>query len=397
MAAVTAGMIGAAAISAGASAYGAKQSSKAANKAADQNARNVADTNALNLAMFNRSRGAVNPDTGYASAILPEYFGGLESSLGTNTAGLVNQLMGQNTTAMGRVSAYQDALRPASETVMQALQNRFNGQDLAQRLALAQPVYDARTGLAQTMGQGYQNVAAAQTSGINTGLLDTMRQLNAQRAAQGYLGTSSFDRNRLAQATIGARQQAGLANANANAEAARLLSESNLANLSETRGLQIADLDTRNNFGLLTDAINGLGSFEQAGITNAAQGYQAALSPLDYFRIAPQAYQQQYAPQVEPRTNNGQIWAGAIGQLANTAGQYAMMQGMQQGGYGYGYPQAAASGFNSPAGYYNSGLAASYGYTPNLGASSNFQNFNAGMPAASSFANYFNQGLLPTG
>ena len=64
--------IGTAVVGAGAAVYGAQQNKKAAKKATEANAKNVADTNALNYQMWLESRG-VGPRGETVNAKMPRW------------------------------------------------------------------------------------------------------------------------------------------------------------------------------------------------------------------------------------------------------------------------------------------------------------------------------------
>lgn len=329
----------------------ANGSKSAASKAADANARSMSETNAQNLAMFNQSRGAPGDD-GYSHAILPMYFGGNEEALGQQAYDNFNRLSSAGLDSYNRSLGYQSQFRPAVNAGITAVNNRYNGQDLQQRVGYANPYFTSRLNQAQTYGQGLRGIADANSSAINTGLAQVMAQQNAQRARQGFFGGSTFDRNRMLSSTIAARQAAAIDQARASAGANDAYAGAQTTNAGDLRGMQMSDLDFRSRLDFLPASMGALSSYEGAPGQGLAQSYNTAMTPLNYFRIAPQAYQNQNMPMQEPGINNAQIIGGAISQGANAYGQYQYnqqlqkMYGMQQPSQGMQNPYTMASAYN---------------------------------------------------
>jgi hypothetical protein len=150
--------------------------------------------------------------------------------------------------------------------------------------------------------------------------------MNAQNNNQGFLGSSTFNNNRMLQGTIGAQQQAAVGQATAGAQAANLMGQANLQNVGTTAGLQMQDLANRANPALLA---NGLGAYGQAlssPLQALSSNYQAAQAPLNFFRIGNQAWQAQNMPTVYPQINGAQIAGGALSSLGTAANQYSQQQ-----------------------------------------------------------------------
>lgn len=91
-----------------------------------------------------------------------------------------------------------------------ALRGAADAQSVARKAAL-QAEIDGLTAAQVPMAEARLNSANALSTAINLGLEATTDQLTAQRAKQGYIGSSSFDDANLARATIGARQGAAQA------------------------------------------------------------------------------------------------------------------------------------------------------------------------------------------
>lgn len=372
---IAAAAIGAAgAIAGGAiSANGAKS---AAAKAADANSKATSDTNALNLDMFNQSRGS----TGHA--ILPTYFGNNETDA-ANQAYANFQRLNMGADEVGaNLYNYQRSLDPSVHNSLAALQNRYNGVDLSQRLADSQPVWDARAAYAQTQGAGLREVAQAAQGGINIGLAQQLAAQNAQRTAQGYLGSSTFDRNRAVASTIMAQQAAAGQMANANATGNNLAAQVALQNAQERGNFQLSDLDFRSNPAALGSAMSNLAALQSTPWTTQANLYTAAQQPLNFFRIGTQAYNQPFSPQVSPGINNGQIIGGAVTELGKLGQAYFTSQTPQT-------PAVNNYAVNSP---YSAGLMSGYQFNPNGGfAPQTYQNFNP-----NSFQNFNTGPTTPT-
>ncbi len=117
------------------------------------------------------------------------------------------------TSAADQQKALEDAMaarRNALAAEIAALRGAFDTQSAARRAAL-QTELDQLTAAQAPLSKARLDTANALASGINLGLEDTTDRLTAERAKQGYIGTSTFDNNALARATIGARQQAAQA------------------------------------------------------------------------------------------------------------------------------------------------------------------------------------------
>ncbi len=328
-------------IAAGASIAGGLMAGKGAQKAAqisaDANLAGTRETNALNERLFNQSRGSEG------HAILPNYFGDNEAAFGQSAYQNFQRLSGAGNANYSRMLQQQGQLAPYFNQSMQAIGNRFNGQDLAQRLAYLAPVQAARLGQANSMAGGYEEIARANQGAIGSGLQAAIAQMNAQRAGQGYAGSSMFDRNRLGMATIAARQAAAQQMAGARFQGTQLRSGANLANAQETAGYQLGNLDYMGNPAVLNSALGAAGSFYNAPAQALSSSFQNAMSPMSFFRLNPQAFQAQAPAPQGPMLNNAQIFGSALGQAGNTAQNYFLQQQLAQqygGGNGVGSPMS---------------------------------------------------------
>lgn len=308
---VAAGVVAGGAIS-------ASGANSAANTAANANAANVASTNQTNLDLFNASRGAINPATGTANSILPDYFGNNESTMANDAFSQYQNLLASGQGVQGQIQGNVNSLNPSLNQNLQQIANIYNGQALNAQLGYAAPTYAANLNLAQTTGQGYQQIAAANSNAIGTGLSSTLNQINAQNAAKGFLGGSSFNNNRLAGATIGAQQQAAVGTAQANAQAGQLMSQAQYANSLDTRQLQQQNLSAQQNGAALSSGLTNAASIYSLPSQASANIYTNAQSPLNFFKINPQSTSVQNAPTVYPTLSNGQIGGQALSSLAGS-------------------------------------------------------------------------------
>lgn len=302
----TGAIIGAAAIGAGAGIYGAMSASDAANAAAATNAKNVANTNALNYQMFLQSRGA------QGNALLPMYAPqGTEAQIFQNA--LASYLAEQQAlgTPQQQIAQYQgvvQGLQPSMAAGDTLVNQLFGGQLEKQQEANIAPVLAAR-------GQ----VAAAQKTGILEGLQQQLNALSADRARAGYTGGgSAFQKNLLTGATIPALQAAGTVGAQAS-----------LQNASDIAAIKQQDINTRlSNLSLpLTQAGNRI-QMQQLPATAIGAGATQSMQPFNWFKLQPQAFQNQNLPLVTPVPNTGQIVGAAVGGGASTLGNYFAQQAL---------------------------------------------------------------------
>ena len=294
--------IGTAVVGAGSSMYGSSQAKKSANKAADTNARSVADTNAANLQMFRDSRGA------NGSAILPEYLMPYEGRLGTSAARTAEALFNYGGGPEARIRDDESYLRrynPALEAGDNLVFDLATGQVAQDRRASLDPVLAARSTLAK-----------GRASSINDSLDQMLAGIRASRAKSGFRGASTFDLNRMLASTTGAR-----------GAAAEAIGGADLENAMAIQGLDDSNLQMR---------LSGLDqpfqraqqrlAFRNLPFQSAADQSSAAMAPLNYFRIGPgQAPREQ--PFLRPDTgNNGQIFGAGISAAAGSYGNYLANQ-----------------------------------------------------------------------
>lgn len=129
-------------------------------------------------------------------------------------SGSLNQLSADQISAFGQqIDANQRNLERSIASQQQNLTNEVaalrgatDANAVARRAAL-QAEIDGLTAAQAPMAQARLDSANALTTAVNLGLESTNDALTAQRARQGYLGSSSFSDAALARAAIGARQQ----------------------------------------------------------------------------------------------------------------------------------------------------------------------------------------------
>lgn len=147
--------IAAAAVGAGATAYSANKAASSQHQANDQN-----------LSQFNLARGAGG------NAVLPDYLGGFESSLG----GDLTKAYADTAVPLGDFRAAAGKLAPAQDNATKFAGDIFNGGVTNRLLTNAAPVMAART-------------ATARSSSLDA-LHKTLDSIDATQASRGYIGDS---------------------------------------------------------------------------------------------------------------------------------------------------------------------------------------------------------------
>lgn len=257
------------------------------------------ENNAANLNLFNLSRGSEG------SAILPQYLRGLESAIGSGAANLAALGLANPSQTVGSIAESLAPLGAAIAGSTGAVNDLFSGANLRQRLGALAPVSAARTTQART-----------RFDTINQSLDEVLGRLNAAASRRGFGGTSSFDRQQLLGATLGARQQA-----------AEALSAADLQNAMDAAALRDADVQARlANVGLPFQQAGQLANFANLPFIAAGQRASAALQPLDFFRLGTAAFQNQPLPAVQPTIGSAGQIGGALAGLGQNLGQYFQSQ-----------------------------------------------------------------------
>jgi hypothetical protein len=290
---------------------GAVMSANAQKSAARRAANSQDKANQLNYAQYLQSRGynvsgmlsdlgIQDPTGGAQSAILPGY-----APEGTEQAMFQQAL--DSSKAIGQVPP---------ETTLEQFKSIIAGQmpAIMQGNDFIGSIYDGR--LDEQRAQNFDPVAearlqAAQANGsaIDTALAEERNRINAEGAAQGFVGGGSFANNRLLEATTKARQaQAGVMGGTnvQNAEDRNRLDESGIA-------MRLQSLDAAPN---RAKQLIQLGLAPEQAVAEKAR---LAQQPFDFFRVGAGN-----PPQVQPLPVSSAPPAGAIaltgiGQTLGTA------------------------------------------------------------------------------
>ncbi len=161
----------------------------------------------------------------------------------TQKSALAEQIASQQKNLEDSITAQRNNLT----TEIAGLRGAADAQSVARKAAL-QAEIDGLTAAQVPMAQARLDSAAALTTAVNLGLESTRDQLTAQRAKQGYIGSSTFSDAANARAAIQARQQA--------AQAMGTAREANAGDLrtiqarAATEGRSIADELANNNLSI---------------------------------------------------------------------------------------------------------------------------------------------------
>lgn len=289
----------------GGSVLGGISSAKSAAKAADANTKNNQAYNQLLSDLFHQTRGGINPATGTANAILPEYFGNTEQDLGNVVSSYFkNYLSSAGSPASQYASANTslDALRPAFSAAQQALLNRYNGQDLATRLGIYAPV-----------GQANIDLANAQSNSIVQALQQQLGQQAAARARGGFFGGSSFENNLGLRSSLDALRNAAVTRAGA--------AQTNAANIA---GLQTNNLNQQVDTSAPLSYLSNWFQAQAMPAASVSSNLNSALSPFNFFKIGTGGYTPQASPTASPLVNAGQIAGAGAGSVGTSLLDYGL-------------------------------------------------------------------------
>ncbi len=306
---------------------GAIMGSAAQKDANQKNLQAVQETNAANLRMFQESRGSGG------NALLPLYFGGYEGSTLAPAAkaafaGAYPTTPGALATRMSELERIQQQFAPAFQSASDTVDDIFSGKMTRDRLGEAAPVARART-----------TAGATSKAAIINGLKERLNAISAGRRTGGYTGAGSGTEGSLLRATIGGRDAAAQAEAQAS-----LSNELMFQGVKDQgRSLALSNLD------LPTVQAQRAGQFSNLPAETLTNQYLQAMRPFSYFNINPQAFKNEAAPQIAPVAGVGQALAAGIGSantslanyfanrsLANTYGSAAGNAAL--GRYGVGAP-----------------------------------------------------------
>lgn len=151
-------------------------------------------------------KGNLNADLAARAQALQDQIATLTANLGTldatQKAALAEQIAANQASLQQSITDQWVALNDEVTT----LRGAADSNSVARRAAL-QAEIDGLTAAQAPMAQARLDSANALTTAVNLGLESTNDRLTAERARQGYLGSSSFSDANLARAAIGARQQ----------------------------------------------------------------------------------------------------------------------------------------------------------------------------------------------
>lgn len=185
---------------------------------------------------------------------LQDQIAALTSNLNTLDATQKKTLADQIATTQKDLNDSIAAQQGNLTTQIAALKGAADANSQARAAAL-QKELDSLTAAQAPMAQARLDSANALATAVNLGLQSTEDQLTADRAKQGYLGSSTFDQAALARAGINARQQAAGALGNA-----RELNAGDLRTIQAhgaTEGRSIADQLASLNLGIDTQGATG--------------------------------------------------------------------------------------------------------------------------------------------
>lgn len=299
------GSIAAAAIGIGGSIYSGIQQSRAARDANNQNARNVAETNRMNLQMHRESRGS----EGFAR--LP-YFGvdrqgnPVEPQLFQDAYGVYQSTADfSSPQALAEYQALVNQGQQAQAGATQTVNDLFGGQRADRMVGNQQPVYDARMGLATLLKNSKMEA-----------LKKKLNDIKAWSAKKGFSGTGS-----------GQQKMAYEATRDANASGAIDIGQARLANVSDEAGIRNRDEDLKLSNLQLPYAIAQQGlNMKSLPLNSVINNHNSRLGSLGFFNIGTSQFQYQPLPQVQPVANTGQI----VGQGIAAAGNMGMQYGLNQ-------------------------------------------------------------------
>lgn len=231
-------------------------------RATRANQRMAEDTNAMNYRMYRESRG----DGG--NAFLPTYFGDFEDKMLADSAkeyfAASQYLLGNPWEQAGRYRETMAKYQPMMDASDRTIAGIYNGDLANERRAYLAPVAQARL-----------NAAGGQREAIKTGLQQTLNEMKAMQKQAGFSGTGSFAQNRMLNATIGANQQAALAQSNAG-----------LQNAMDMRSIGDTDIAGRiSAIDLPYNRAQQAVAFQEMPIDLMQSNFSRSVRPFEFFRL----------------------------------------------------------------------------------------------------------------
>lgn len=289
-----------AAVAIGASVYSAKSQSDAAKQANKTNLENAAADRALQLQLFEESRGS------QGSSLLPLYAPkGTESDLLQKALDTYYAQFNAQGSPEQALQNYQNIIAgegPAMAAGDTLVNQLFSGELTDQQIRNIAPVIAARGA-----------VAGAQKQGVLEAISQQLNDLKALRQRSGYSGGgSAYEKALLTQAAIPALQSAATVGAQAD-----LASATDVANIRQNAiNTQLQNINLP-----LARAANKI-QLSQLPASALGQSLANAQQSLNWFKLAPQTVTPFQTPLVSPIPSTGAIVGSAIGGAASTLGNY---------------------------------------------------------------------------
>lgn len=283
------------------------------------------ETNDLNRQMFDMSRGA------YGHAFLPDYFQNFEDqTLGVDARNYyqaTKDALGDPWQQEFRARTLRNQYAPDFAAADKTASGIWNGDITRQREANYAPSAAARTAGAAAKGQA-----------INLALDKALNEIRAARMQGGFAGDSTFGRNRLLAATVGANQ-----------DVAKARTDAALANAQELQAIRDAGIQLRlSNLDLPYTRAQQAISFDQLPVDIMQSNAGRSLRPFEFFKMGTQPFRYDALPQVGAVPSAAQIALTGIGGANAQAGSYLLNRDLANR---YNNP-ANYSGYNLPSNYY---------------------------------------------
>jgi hypothetical protein len=339
--------IAAAGIGAAAGIAGGMMAANAAGDAADSAANAQAKSDRANLAMYVMSRGGALDEAtvkklglpmdlvGKQSSILPLYLSKYESDLGKNAAEMALKLQKGQFESPEEEMAFYRAIQArygaANDAARATGISAVDGTMSAEMLADAEPVFAARTGVAESR----------KNAGLEA-LAETLNEIDAVQARRGFAGDS-----------MGSRMLKFNARRGIATQGATDLGEARLQNEADRAGLKEAGRQLR------LGAINLPDQLASADMSRSSMGeralgsrFNSAMEPLRAFRVEVGNPPNAQTPTYQTVPSTGEIIANSVSGLGNTAMNYFMSQSLMK--------QLGSSGNNSNAALQKSLMGGGY-------------------------------------
>lgn len=313
------GCIAGAAVAAVAAGGAAAMQAESSRKAASQQREAVRDANALEYQRFQEARGSTG------SAVLPIYAKELEAKAYQNAFDAFEA--NSAVPAAKLKTQYQgivDAQMPSVAAGNEVIAGIFNGDITQDRLDALAPVIAART-----------DMSLAQKAQILQAMQEEKNRIAAADARKGYSGGGSVSNNAMLQATIGARQQAAMAEAIANLQN----EEAKRAVVDAGTDLKIKSID------LPVQRANQLIALQQSPSVAVAKQAETAMAPLAFFNIGPGTPPSVRVEQYPDLPSTGAVALGAVSQAAGAYGNY---KAYNNAASGFAGSRVGAAGYQTP-------------------------------------------------